>query len=151
MSTIESWPYNYVTITDLCLITGMLKKSCTETAEATARTQGNHLHPGTTVLTYKYHRPSACQSCQLDLQIVMVVPRVFNVKNFQTALRHWVPITRVPVKVNAIAQFSSRQICVDFYQQPVNALTPEESSEDVFVPSVSLNGDVETAGPSHKH
>ena len=51
MSTIESLAYRDVTITDLCLITGMLKKSCTQAGEATARTQGNHLYPVTTVLT----------------------------------------------------------------------------------------------------
>lgn len=78
----------------------------------------------------------------------MVVPRVFTVKNFKTALRHWVPISRL-VKVNAMALFSSRQHCVDFYRQPLTSAT--EETEDVFVPTVSLNGDVETAGPSNKH
>lgn len=80
----------------------------------------------------------------------MVVARVFNLKNIQTALRHWIPVT-LPIKKTAIAQFSSRHQCVDFYRQDVPKLVVSaKEEEEAFEPSVSLTEEIETAGPVNK-
>lgn len=79
-----------------------------------------------------------------------MIARVFTVNSWQTALRCWMPVNQV-VKVSAVARFSLRQQCVDYYRPVVAKLGPAlvaEGSEEIFEPTIATDQDgVETAGP----
>ena len=86
----------------------------------------------------------------------MVTRRIFQVAQFKTASRHWLP-------VNSRAYFSSRQRAVNFnnisegglianddvFSSPVSATAAAEETE-TFEPTVHSSDDVITAGPVNR-